>query len=91
MGEGRRETKNGGFPSPRLPVSNRQVPKFSLRSEGPFGIGESGMGTLGEYLPESHSPTHFSLPLLFSPPPSSPPPPLPIPSSFFFSMLVHAP
>lgn len=72
MGEGRRETKKGGFPSPRLSDSNMQVPKFSLRSGGPLSIGECGIGILGEHLPESRSPTHFSLPVLFS---ALPPPP----------------
>ena len=51
MGKGRRGTKKGGFPGPRLPVSDVQVPKFSLRSGGPLGIGESGLGTLGKHLP----------------------------------------
>lgn len=74
-GKGGGKRRKRGFPSPRLPVSNVQVPKFSLRSGGPLGTGESGMGTLRQYPPESHSPTHFPLPLLRFPslPPPSPP------------------
>lgn len=61
VGEGRRETNKGGFPGPRLPVSNVQVPKFSLRSAGPLGIGESGVGTLGKYLSRILPPISLSL------------------------------
>lgn len=58
------EPKKGGFPGPRLPVSNVQVPKFSWRSGGPLGIGESAMGTL-KYLPQSRSPIRSPVPLFF--------------------------
>lgn len=69
--EGRRETKKGGFPSSQLPVSNVQVPKFSLRSAGPLGIGK-------QHLPKSRSPTHFPLPLPLLVPSLPLPPPLPL-------------
>lgn len=77
--EGRRETKKGGFPSSRLPVSNVQVPKFSLRSAGPLGIGK-------QHLPESRSPTHFPLPLPLLIPSLPLPPPLPL--LFLFLVLL---
>lgn len=64
-GKGGEEPKKGGFPGPRLPVSNEQVPKFSWRSRGPLGIGESAMGTLGKYLPQSRSPIRSPVPLFF--------------------------
>ena len=66
-GKGGEEPKKGGFPGPRLPVSNVQVPKFSWRSGGPIGIWGICDGNVREIPPSVAFSHPFPCPSLLSP------------------------